>query len=117
MSVPLLRGRSARRLLTAFAALAALMQSVPSAAADAPNNSGIDARLFYQLVIGEFELCAGRAGTAYEVMLDAARRSRSEQLYRRAVEIALQNRAGEQGLAAARRELMELHGDEVEVDV
>ena len=102
MSVPLLRGRSARRLLAAFAALAALMQSVPAAAADAPNNSGIDARLFYQLVIGEFELRAGRAGTAYEVMLDAARRSRSEQLYRRAVEIALQNRAGEQGLAAAR---------------
>ena len=102
MPVPTLRGRSARRLLAAFAALAVLTQSVPALAADAPNNSNIDARLLYQLMIGEFELRAGRAGTAYEVMLDAARRSRSEQLYQRAVEIALQSRAGEQGLAAAR---------------
>ena len=101
MPVPTPLGRSARRLLAAIATMAALMHSMP-AAADEPNNSELDARLFYQLMIGELELRAGQAGTAYEVMLDAARRSRSEQLYRRAVEIALQARAGEQGLAAAR---------------
>ncbi|MEO6407987.1 MAG: tetratricopeptide repeat protein [Burkholderiaceae bacterium] len=101
MLVPTLLGRFARRLLGATAALVALTQAVPAAAAE-PTNSGLDARLFYQLVIGELELRAGQAGTAYQVMLDAARRSHSEQLYRRAVEIALQSRAGEQGLAAAR---------------
>ena len=64
-------------------------------------NSTLDAPLFYQLLIGEIELSAGRAGNAYEVMLDAARRQNDESLYQRAVEIALQARAGDQALAAA----------------
>lgn len=63
-------------------------------------NSDLDAQLFYQLLIGEIELRSGEAGTAYQVMLDAARRTRDEQLYRRATEIALQARAGDQALAA-----------------
>ncbi len=97
--------RSVRRGLAAIAAgfaLGAAAQSGPAASDDLPTHSALDARLFYQLMIGELELRAGQAGTAYEVMLDAARRSSSEQLYRRSVEIALQARAGEQGLAAAR---------------
>lgn len=65
-------------------------------------NSGLDAPLFYQLLIGEIELGAGQAGNAYQIMLDAARRSRDEQLFRRATEIALQARAGDQALAATR---------------
>jgi tetratricopeptide (TPR) repeat protein len=65
-------------------------------------NSAIDAPLFYQLLIGEIELNAGQAGNAYQIMLDAARRTRDEQLFRRATEIALQARAGEQALAATR---------------
>jgi len=65
-------------------------------------NSAIDAPLFYQLLIGEIELSAGQAGNAYQIMLDAARRTRSEQLFRRATEIALQARAGDQALAATR---------------
>jgi len=65
-------------------------------------NSGIDAPLFYQLLIGEIELSAGEAGNAYQIMLDAARRTRDEQLFRRATEIALQARAGDQALAATR---------------
>lgn len=67
-----------------------------------PDNSTLDAPLFYQLLIGEIELSAGRAGSAYEVVLDAARRTRDEALFRRAVEIALQSRAGEQALEATR---------------
>jgi len=63
-------------------------------------NSAIDAPLFYQLLIGEIELSAGQAGNAYQIMLDAARRTRDEQLFRRATEIALQARAGDQALAA-----------------
>ncbi len=38
------------------------------------SNSDIDAPLFYQLLIGEMELRSGQPGTAYEVILDAARR-------------------------------------------
>jgi tetratricopeptide (TPR) repeat protein len=67
-----------------------------------PDNSSLDAPLFYQLLIGELELNAGRASSAYEVVLDAARRTRDETLFRRAVDIALQSRAGEQALDAAR---------------
>ena len=94
-------GRTARRLVAATSFALLLPIAAPALAAD-PDNSSLDARLFYQLMIGEMELRAGQAGTAYEVMLDAARRSRSEQLYKRATEIALQARAGEQGLASAR---------------
>ena len=77
--------------------------AVLEAAAAAPVvNSALDSLLFYQLLIGELELNAGRAGNAYGVVLDAARRNGDEALYQRAVEIALQSRAGEQALEAAR---------------
>jgi tetratricopeptide (TPR) repeat protein len=64
-------------------------------------NSNLDAPLFYQLLLGEIELRDGQSGTAYQLMLDAARRSKDEQLFKRATEIALQARAGDQALAAA----------------
>ena len=67
-----------------------------------PDNSSLDAPLFYQLLIGELEFNAGRPSSAYEVVLDAARRTRDEALFRRAVDIALQSRAGEQALDATR---------------
>ncbi|MEN9545075.1 MAG: hypothetical protein RLZZ598_1908, partial [Pseudomonadota bacterium] len=65
-------------------------------------NSRIDAPLFYELLIGELELRDGDGGTAYEIYLDAARRLRDENLFQRATDIAIQARAGEQALAAAR---------------
>ncbi|OYU85832.1 MAG: hypothetical protein CFE45_25400, partial [Burkholderiales bacterium PBB5] len=71
------------------------------AVATPPANSALDALLFYQLLIGELELKEGRVGNAYEVILDAARRQSDDALFQRAVEIALQARAGEQALAAA----------------
>ncbi len=67
-----------------------------------PVNSALDAPLFYQLLIGELELRGGQAGSAYEIILDAARRTRDEALFRRAVDIALAARAGDQALAASR---------------
>lgn len=101
------------RRVTPGGLLAALVLAAATAAAQAPSageqpartsveNSALDAPLFYQLLIGEIELNAGRAGAAYEVVLDAARRSRDDALFRRAVEIALQSRAGEQALEATR---------------
>jgi tetratricopeptide (TPR) repeat protein len=77
--------------------------AAPAAAAEAvPNPSALDASLFYQLLIGEIELRHGNAANAYEALLDAARRTRDETLFRRAADIALQGRAGEQALAAVR---------------
>jgi len=105
--------RSHLALLAALAASAivlapqALAQS-PQAAATAPSqaevagNSALDAPLFYQLLIGEMELRAGQAGNAYEVILDAARRTRNEALFKRAVDIAIQGRALDQALGATR---------------
>jgi Flp pilus assembly protein TadD len=79
--------------------------AAPAAAASAPaapTNSAMDDRLFYQLLIGELALTQGDAGTAYDWLLDAARRTRDEGLFRRSVDIALQARAGDQALAASR---------------
>ncbi len=94
------RVRGLRRWIAAAAAIGAgcaLAQDKPPA-----HSSALDAPLFYQLLIGEIELRSGRAGNAYEVMLDAARRSGDEGLYQRAVDIALHARAGDQALAASR---------------
>ncbi len=94
-------------LLAAHAGIS-LAQAGPAAgpSAEAPAapivNSAMDDRLLYQLLVGEMALNQGDAGTAYEWILDAARRTRDEALFRRAVDIAMQARAGEQALAAAR---------------
>jgi tetratricopeptide (TPR) repeat protein len=94
----------APRALVPLLAAAALSQAswATSVPAGKVENSKLDAQLFYQLLIGEIELRSGEAGNAYEVLLDAARRTKDEQLFRRATDIALQARAGDQALAAAR---------------
>ena len=77
----------------------------PAAAAEEaaePKRSALDALLFYQVLIGEIELRQGQAAVAFEVVLDAARRNRNEQLFRRATDIALQARAGDKALLAVR---------------
>ena len=114
------RPRSHRLFLIRAAALAASLawgalnaqtpspQAAPQVAAkpEAPAalvaNSSLDALLFYQLLVGELELDAGRAGNAYGVILDAAKRNNDDALFQRAVEIALQARAGDQALDAAK---------------
>ena len=75
----------------------------PSAAATPAETapSRLDAPLFYQLLIGELELRQGEPATAFAVMLDAARRTREEPLFERAVEIALRAQAGQEALMAA----------------
>ncbi len=74
------------------------------AAAQAPepvHNSSLTAPLFYQLLLGEMQVSAGEPGAGYSIILDAARKQRDGQLYRRAVELALQARSGEAALTAA----------------
>lgn len=62
----------------------------------------LDAELFYEIFLGELTLQAGDPGTGYALMMEAARRSNDEQLYKRAADIALQSRSGDAALAAAR---------------
>ena len=95
-------------LASAAVAPGASAQSAPAqtpAQAQAParvENSALDAPLFYQLLVGEIELRSGELGEAYQIVLDAARRNKDEQLFLRATEIALQGRAGDQALAAVK---------------
>jgi Flp pilus assembly protein TadD len=72
---------------------------------EAPNkvrNSALNGPLFHQLLISEIELREGDLSASYQLMLDAARRTGDEQLYRRATEIALQGRAGDEALGAVK---------------
>lgn len=68
----------------------------------APPASAIDAPLFYQLLLGELNVQDGDPGTGYSLLLDAARKTNDADLYQRAVDVALQSRAGEAALQAAR---------------
>ena len=67
-----------------------------------PDNSTLDAPLFYQLLIGEIELSAGQAGMPTRSCSTPRGARATRQLFRRATDIALQARAGEQALAATR---------------
>ena len=73
-------------------------QTAPS---PAPASSNMDGELFYQLLLGELQVRGGDPGAGYSLVLDAARRTLNPQLFRRAVEIALQARSGEAALSAA----------------
>lgn len=102
-------------LILSFTAQASFAQqrapANPRPAASSPattetiNNSSMDAELFYQLLLGELNAISslgGSAGTSYQLMLDAARKTNDATLYQRAVEMAIAARAGEPALAAAR---------------
>ena len=68
---------------------------------DTPVNSDLNSSLMYELLLSEISAVNGDASSAFQLMLDAAQKSRSEQLFERAVEIALRARAGESALQAA----------------
>ncbi len=92
---------------TPSALLAALLVAGAAQAQVAPTapkvqNSALNAPLFQQLLIGEIEMRSGDPAAAYQLILDAARRTKDEQLFRRATEIALQARAGDEALIAVR---------------
>ena len=105
-------------LLMAGATLGACAQSPqrpeavrsPDSSAEVVANSNLDAALFYQLLIGELSALSDDQGAAYSLILDAARKQRDPQLYRRAVDIALRARSGEAALSAARAWSTELPG-------
>jgi tetratricopeptide (TPR) repeat protein len=73
-----------------------------AAAQGAPTSSVLDAPLFYELLLGELDLRNGDTAAAQARFLDVARRTGDDALFRRAVEVGLQARSGDQALAAAR---------------
>ncbi len=83
------------------AALGAHAQG-PEAATAPPASSALNGELFYQLLLGEFSVQRGEPGTGFSLLLDAARKTGDARLYQRAIEIALESRAGDSALQAAR---------------
>ena len=64
--------------------------------------SALDSALFYQLLVGEMTTQEGEPAAGFALLLDAARKTKNEQLYQRATDIALQARSGDAALQAAR---------------
>lgn len=95
-------------LLGSHTVLAQPKPSAPHAAASkassvTPERSPeeLSAELFYEILVGEMAASQGDMVNGTALMLEAARQSGSEQLYRRATELGLQSRSGERALAAA----------------
>ncbi len=75
----------------------------PSVETPTPSaQSVLNSTLFYQLLLAEISANQQDAATAYALTLDAARKVPSEQLFERAVNIALYARSGDSALEAAR---------------
>ena len=87
-------------------ALARTGLAQPAAPEPAPSSpplqSALDAELFYQLLLGELNARGAEPAAGFSLVLDGARRTNDPALYQRAVEIALQSRAGDAALQAAR---------------
>ncbi len=105
--------RVAGGLALAFAATATLAQApaaAPQAAASdavasaeaSPAQSGLSARLMYELLISEMLFRQGDAHNSTGYMLNAARRTGDESLFKRATEMAIQSRSGPAALDATR---------------
>lgn len=92
-----------RFILPVLVAAASLAQAQPSVDPPAkPLVSELSSGLFYQLLLGELNARADEPGAAFSLILDAARRTNDSALYKRAVHIALDARAGDSALQAAR---------------
>ena len=73
----------------------------PSAAQEESRTAALDAEIFYEILLGEITTRSGDPSSGYALMLEAARSSNDENIYKRAADIALQARSGEAALAAA----------------
>lgn len=82
---------------------APLNDATPEAETPARSDSAaaLNAELFYDLLVGEMSASQGDAPNAVALVMDAARRSQSPQLYQRAAEMALQSRSGPRALMVA----------------
>ena len=97
------RFRKAGLLLLGCALAGCVLAQGPGArVAAAPDNSGMDAELFYQLLLGELNVRGAEPSAGFALILDAARKTTDPALYQRAVELAFQARNGDAALQAAR---------------
>ncbi|MFM6986370.1 MAG: tetratricopeptide repeat protein, partial [Hydrogenophaga sp.] len=76
--------------------------SAPRARPACRTPPALTAELFYELLLAELTASGNDPGTAFSLLMDAARKTNDAALYQRAVEIALQARAGDSALQAAR---------------
>jgi len=76
--------------------------SAPLTTKEARANASSSAQLFYQLLVAEMSAANGDVGSAVSLLLDAARKSGNAQIYKRATDLALSARAGENALQVAR---------------
>ncbi len=77
-------------------------QPARDAVAEEPLASALDGELFFQLMLAELNVIDGEPSAGYQMILDAARKTRDARLYERAVKLALQARSAESALQAAR---------------
>ncbi|MEG2816032.1 MAG: tetratricopeptide repeat protein, partial [Comamonas sp.] len=77
-------------------------ESAEQAAERELDRAALNAELFYEILVGEMAASQGALGDAQALMMEAARTSGSEQLYRRATELAVQSRSGDRALRNAR---------------
>ncbi len=78
-----------------------LFVSVAGAQEKAAPSTALSGTLFYEILVGELSAQSGDLPTAYQYLLDAARKGGVDALYERSVEIALRARAGDSALLAA----------------
>lgn len=94
-------GVSRTALAVAAAALAwsgqgAVAQSVTT------GKTASSAEIMYLVLVGEMQVAAQEAGVGYSLLLEAARKSADPDVYRRAVNVALESRSGDAAKEAAR---------------
>jgi tetratricopeptide (TPR) repeat protein len=91
-----------RRILVPLLATIWMAGVMPAAAqTDAPSNSDLNTPLLYEILVGELSAQSDDPSAAYTLILDAAKKSSSPELFERAIEIALRARAGDSALQAA----------------
>lgn len=78
------------------------LSDLEQAAEQEQEQAALSAELFYEILVGEMAAQAGALGDAQALMMEAARSSNDEKLYRRATELALQSRSGDRALRNAR---------------
>lgn len=92
-----------RLLLPLLLACSAGVQAQTATPPEAPaQSSALDGALFYQLLLGELNAQAQEPAAAFSLLLDAARQTGDEALFRRSVQIALRARSGDSALQAAK---------------
>ncbi len=85
------------------AATPAALAPVPAATAAAPiQRSDMDEQLFKQSLVAEMLASRGDFNAASQIYLDGARRLQNQQLFQRAVDLAVRGGLGEQALASAK---------------